>query len=164
MALALVHPILSTPMLEIWCWSVWRPQRWGAPVAAGPPPLPTSGRAASCDGGASAGVDAADPAGRPVEAARGRGAPGRGLQDAGPRLPRRGGSVEALASGRRDQGAGLRDGRNAWCCLVEAVTRRVRSRPRRSRLPVPRSVKANEADRVRTARRGGLGRRAAPMS
>ena len=36
-----VHPILlSTPMLENWRWSAYRPQTWGAPVAAGPPPPP----------------------------------------------------------------------------------------------------------------------------
>ena len=86
-------------MLENWRWSLWRPQTWGPPVAAGPPP-PPCGRAsaASCGGGADAGVEAADPSGRSVEAAPSR------LARARP--SRRGG--DGSASRRVNGSAGIR--------------------------------------------------------
>ncbi len=40
-----VHPVLSTPMLENWRWSVCRPETWGAPGRRLASPLPAAGRA-----------------------------------------------------------------------------------------------------------------------
>lgn len=59
--------------------------------------------------------------------------------------------MEALASDGRDRGGVTRDGRGVWCCLVQAVTRQLRSRRRRSRLAGPRAIEASDADRVRAA-------------
>ena len=42
-----VHPILSTPILKIWRWSVCRPQTWGGAGRRRAPPLPAAARQAA---------------------------------------------------------------------------------------------------------------------
>ena len=39
-----VHPVLSTPMLKIWRWSMRRPETWGAPGCRRASPLPVRRR------------------------------------------------------------------------------------------------------------------------
>lgn len=94
--------LLSTLMLEFWHWSLWRPQTWGLPVAAGSPPPPYGrARAASCGGNVGAGVHAEDPARRQVEDSACHRRAGRS------RPHRRGAGIRPTGSRRRHaRGAG----------------------------------------------------------
>ena len=174
------------PELEIWSWRASRPDSMGGPIGAGLPP-PPCGRARS---GARGG--AADPAGRsrlsrPPRAIGGRGGCGR-VEACG-----QGGTVEALASGRRDRGrtgcpwsrpgggagrrgAVTRGGQGApgatWCARGRgrkgagwALDTWRRNCPTASPPVAGRRARRHRgAGFGRSCRRAGRGRRAAPAS